>query len=321
MKRIALLCLALVAALGFTVLSSCSLCEQTVSICSFNIYFLGSSKSRDSTGLATILEDYDIVIVQELVAPPYSMTYPNGELAKPEDRARVFFEEMIDRGFSYWLSEEDTGPADTIHTNQTRTEWWVAFFKPEKVIPAVDLPRGFMHEDRSGNRDFERVPYAFPFRTRNGNLDFVLISVHLRPNASPSDKQRRAHELVSISEWIEANDDIEKDFIILGDMNIQNCTELASATPANFVSLNNSCLPTNTAATKKPYDHVMYCPQYTHEVKEDLIIIDLVDKMSDFWTGAGPYPGDPYDHYRFRSTYSDHNPIVFYLQVPDSDDD
>jgi len=320
MKRVALLCLALVAALGFTVLSSCSLGEQTVSICSFNIYFLGSSKSRDNTALATILEDYDIVIVQELVAPPYSMTYPDCTPVKPEDRARVFFEEMICRGFSYWLSEEDTGPGK-IHVNSSHSEWWVAFSKPEKVIPAVDLPRGFMHEDRSANPGFERVPYAFPFRTRNGNLDFVLISVHLKPNPSLTDKQRRAHELVSISEWIEANDDIEKDFIILGDMNIQNCTELASATPPDFVSLNSSCLPTNTAPTKKPYDHVMYCPEYTHEVKDCFIIVDLVKKMREFWTGPEPYPGNPYDHYKFRSAYSDHNPIVFSLQVPDSDDD
>jgi len=320
MKRVALLCLVVVAALGFTVLSSCSVGEQTVSICSFNIYFLGSSKSRDSTGLATILEHYDIVIVRELVAPPYSMTYPDGTPVKAEDRARVFFEEMIGRGFSYWLSEEDTGPGK-IHVNSSLSEWWVAFFKPEKVIPAVDLPRGFMHEDRSANPDFERVPYAFPFRTTDENLDFVLISVHLRPNASLSDKQRRAHELVSITEWIEANDDIEKDFIILGDMNIQNCTELASASPPNFVSLNSSCLPTNTAATKKPYDHVMYCPEYTHEVREDLIIIDLVETMSDFWAEPEPYPGSPYDHNKFKARYSDHNPIVFCLEVPDSDDD
>ena len=200
-----------------------------------NIYFLGSSESRDTTALATILEDYDIVIVQELIAPPYLITYPDGTLTEPEEKARAFFEEMIDRGFSYWLSEEDTGPGDTIHSNSTRTEWWVAFFKSQKVIPAVDLPRGFLREDRSNNCLFQRVPYAFPFRTRNENLDFILISVHLKPNGAQSDPQQHANELASIAQWVEANDDTEKDFIILGDMNIQNCKELASITPSGFI--------------------------------------------------------------------------------------
>lgn len=321
MKRVRVLGLLLVAVFFVAGLPWSCVAEQTMSICSFNIRFLGSFESRDNTALATILEDYDIVIVQELIAPPYSMTYPDGMLAEPEDKARVFFEEMIGRGFSYWLSEEDTGPGDKIHLNNPRTEWWVAFFKPEKVIPAVDLPRGFMREDRSCNCYFERVPYAFPFRTRDENLDFVLISVHLKPNGSQSDSQRRKHELASIAQWIEANDDTEKDFIILGDMNIQNCTELARITPPGFVSLNSNCLPTNTATTKKPYDHVMYCPEHSHEVKEDFIIIDLVEEMRRFWTGPESYPGDPYDHHKFSARYSDHNPIVFYLEVPDSDDD
>ena len=321
MKRVTLLGLLLVTVFLLAGFSWNCVAEQTVSICSFNIKWLGSSKSRDNIALATILKDYDIVIVQELIAPPYPMAYPDGALAVPDDEARAFFEEMIGRGFSYWLSEEDTGPGDKIHSNTTNTEWWVAFFKPEAVIPAVDLPQGFIQEDRSKNPCFERVPYGFSFRTPDGNLDFVLISVHLKPNGSQSDSRRRTQELASIAQWIGANDDTEKDFIILGDMNIQNRTELDRITPWGFVSLNETCRPTNTATTKKPYDHVMYRLEYSHEVKEDFIIIDLVEKMRGFWTNSEPYPGDPYDCYKFPVRYSDHNPIVFYLEVPDADDD
>jgi|GEM_PF-4377532 len=34
-----------------------------------------------------------------------------------------------------------------------------------------------------------------------------------------------------------------------------------------------------------------------------------------------PYPGDPYVHNSFRQAYSDHNPIVFRINVPGADDD
>ena len=40
----------------------------------------------------------------------------------------------------------------------------------------------------------------------------------------------------------DADNDGERDFIILGDMNIQDCDELAQATPTGFVSLNDECV-------------------------------------------------------------------------------
>src|SRR5262245_35268232 len=43
----------------------------SISVASFNIQFLGSSTSRDSDALADLLESNDIVVVQELVAPPF----------------------------------------------------------------------------------------------------------------------------------------------------------------------------------------------------------------------------------------------------------
>ena len=75
-------------------------------------------------------------------------------------------------------------------------------------------------------------------------MDFVLISVHLKPGSSGSEEQRRKHELSAIASWIEDQDEHEKDFIILGDMNIYDAEELADATPAGYLSLNDECVPT-----------------------------------------------------------------------------
>ena len=49
-------------------------------------------------------------------------------------------------------------------------------------------------------------------------VDFVLISVHLEPNAGATNAARRAHELASVAEWIDEESGGERDFIILGDM-------------------------------------------------------------------------------------------------------
>jgi exonuclease III len=294
---------------------------DTLTVCSFNVQFLGHFKDRDDAALCSLLKDYDIVVIQELVAPPCAMDFPDGTPVKPDAEAAEFFNEMANHGFSYLLSEEDTGTNEEIHTNTTGTEWWVAFYKPTQVTVANDLSSGFLADDRSNNDSYERVPYAFAFRTLDSNLDFVLISVHLQPGSSSSETARREQELASIAAWVDANDSVEKDFIILGDMNVQDHTELADITPEDFVSLNDDCLATNTAATGKPYDHVMYRPAYSHEVQDGLVIVKLVEEMKAFWTASEPYPGNPYEHNAFRVLYSDHNPIVFQIEVPESDDD
>jgi hypothetical protein len=289
----------------------------TLSICSFNIQFLGHFKDRDNVALAAILAGYDIVVIQELVAPPYPLSFQDGTPATADDEARAFFEEMNSNGFKYWLSEEDTGPGAENHKNTTGTEWWVAFYKPGAVARADDLPHGFLAEDRSANPAYDRVPYAFAFRSADQDVDFVLVSVHLAPGSSA----RRSAELGGIARWIDLEDRSEHDFIVLGDMNIQDCTELASITPDGFVSLNANCEATNTTATPKPYDHVLYQPEFSPEVQAELTIVDLVAAMRPFWTSDAPYPGDPYNHNAFRVVYSDHRPIVFTLWTDGPDDD
>jgi len=248
---------------------------KSISVCSFNIQFLGHFKKKDNEALADLLKDYDIVVIQELVAPPYEGTYPDGETYSSDDEAQAFFDAMIDQGFDYILSEEDTGPGEDIHTKTSATEWWVAFYKDEVVDYATDLPNGFLAEDRSQNPNYDRVPYAFPFRAdADTSIDFVLISVHLAPGAS--EMGRREQELDNIASWIDDNDENEKDFIILGDMNIEDSIELVAIIPEGYLSLNDECVRTNTLINDnpgqgaKPYDHVMYRPEYTsdeiHEV-------------------------------------------------------
>ena len=295
---------------------------QPINICSFNIQFLGNSKKRDNAALAKLVSGFDIVVVQELVAPPVPGTFPDRTPYKLDAEAKAFFDAMQNLGFAYVLSEEDTGSGKKLHVNGSSTEWWITFYKPNKVQVAPDLPGGYLAENHLKHPDYKRVPYAFPFRSADGSCDFVLISVHLPPDSGPQVRAKRKHELKTIASWIDAHDECEKDFIILGDMNIEDAKELTDDTPAGFLSLNDECRSTNTQGTK-PYDHVMYRPAFTSEIdpQTDMQVIDLVEAMKQHWNKPEPYPGTPYNHDKFRAIYSDHHPVWFRILTPQCDDD
>ena len=300
--------------------------EGNVSICSFNIQFVGHFLAKEDEALAGVVQDCDIVVVQELVAPPMDGTYPDGDTFSRDPQSVEFFDAMQGVGFEFVLSEEDTGTNDVIHRNTSATEWFVTFYKPLRVQVAGDLPSGFLAEDRSNNDDYERVPYAFAFRTPDGNLDFVLISVHLKPGDGPANRARRKEEMGAIAEWIDANNnDDEQDFIILGDMNLQNRAELIDITPPGLVSINNQFLPTDTQLDDS-YDHVMMSLYHTSEVdlQFGFLVLDLREALAPAWAAlhpGEPYPGDPYVHNAFRIPFSDHNPVVFKLVIPTVEDD
>ncbi len=323
MRRLGLLWL--LVAFGFSSLGQ----TYPLRLCSFNIQFLGSSKSRDDAGLASLLRDYDIVVVQEMVGPPCQGRFPNGDPYVLLPKAQLFCSQIQSNGFSYVLSEEDTGPGNKIHSNGSATEWWVAFYKPREIEVATDLPTGFLADKHAHNPDYDRVPYAFGFRTADHQLDFVLVSVHLRPGSVRLSKVRRKHELASIATWVQAHSQKEKDFIILGDMNIENASELAEDTPAGFKSLNESCLPTNTnLKSRKPYDHVLYRVDWTKEEVDwtwGFQPVDLIQAMRPSWKAKSTarYPGDPpYNHNKFRAYYSDHDPVEFRMvPLPRGDHD
>ncbi|MCZ6815439.1 MAG: hypothetical protein O7F76_01935, partial [Planctomycetota bacterium] len=150
---------------------------------------------------------------------------------------------------------------------------------------------------------------------------------HLKPDKDKASAARRKQELAAIASWIETQDAKEHDFIILGDMNIEDEEELGEATPDGFLSLNNECRQTNTnlrPGAGKPYDHVMYRQAHSPEIDTgfDFKVVDLIEAVRPRWNPKdGPFPGEPYDHNRFRAHYSDHHPVLFRFTIPNQEDD
>ncbi|MDE2725552.1 MAG: hypothetical protein OXI59_19450, partial [Gemmatimonadota bacterium] len=216
--------------------------DEQITVCSFNIKFVGLYKKKNNEALAQLVKKYDMVVVQELVAPPDNGQYCDGKPYSEDPEADAFFDAMSAQGFDYSLSCEDTGRGEKIHKAGSSTEWSVVFYKPDKLKIASDLPHGFLAKDRSAHPVYPRVPHAHGFRTIDGKMDFVVINVHLSPGRNK--KKERKAELLSIAQWIDRHDAQEEDFYIVGDMNIENAAELKAVTPRGFVSLNDECRKT-----------------------------------------------------------------------------
>lgn len=325
--------------------------NNEIGICTFNIYQLGHQTTKDHKRLANLLENCDVAAIQEMNVPPWDVTAPNGDLLPADVQSAAFVEEMGKVGFDgIWLSEEDTGYKRN-HTGSTGSEWFVFFYKKQKVEVADDLPVGFLSETRFLNPNFDRVPYAVSLRSLATGKDFVLISNHLTATnnitlpdgtaRSPNEAQaKRITELWSINAWIQKSQQAtsERDFIILGDMNIEDRSQLDAAFGKpeafldslegkektkiaerfakfpkkthleSYVSMNESLWGTNVRMVT-PFDHIMYDPSY---IDEDKIHLEIIDLRAHF--------GDQFDIYKFRQVYSDHLPLRFAM-VDDRDDD
>lgn len=121
------------------------------------------------------MEDYDIVVIQELVAPPFAGTFPNREPFRADPEAAEFFTAMADLGFAFVLSAEDTGSSVPLHNNGPGTEWFAAFYNPQRVDVADDLPQGYLADTSHANPQWDRVPHAFAFRSEDGTFDSSLF--------------------------------------------------------------------------------------------------------------------------------------------------
>jgi endonuclease/exonuclease/phosphatase family metal-dependent hydrolase len=286
--------------------------------CSFNIKFLGQGNKKQYQPLADLLKDYDLVLVQELVSAPMDMLYPGYRLPGTP-QARAFFNLMEDHRFAYALSQAKTGPT-TNTTNGSASEYFVAFYKPD--VLRYDLAAsGFVTQPLVANPVFDRVPWTFHFTTRDGTLDFAATDVHLAADAGAA--QQRRIELRAIADHVSGAP--ERDQLILGDMNMQDCDELRDALPSGYRSLNAACLATNVGRTGKPFDHLLYRPQYTApDIDPDHFVpLDLVGLMRSTWDATDePYPGDgTFNVATYGAYYSDHKPVEFRMVYGVRDDD
>lgn len=299
-----------------------------ITVCSFNIKWLGHYTAKEYQILAKVISQYDVVAIQELVAPPYLRTLPDSTALQPDPEAAAFFNEMTQvHGYTYLLSPEGTGTEPTNHASGTGTEWFALFYRAARFTRACHLPTGFVCAVVKANGTFDRVPYAFALRSVETGFDFVIVSVHLHAGDTSEDARRRSGELQTVACWIRSRSYLgEKHYIILGDMNFADCSETTASVPDGLWYLNpdskGGCVSTSVGLREPhPYDNVLYTPDVPLDEARGLTVVRLLDAVAS--TSAWLYPemGGASASARFAEHFSDHNPVVAVLQEPPYDVD
>lgn len=333
-----------------------------LAVCTWNVQWIGHWKAKKNADIANVLRHCDVAVIQEMVAPPWNVqvtahSKKGSKIIKGDIESKAFVTAMNNVGFDgIELSAEDTGPKKN-HINTPASEWYVMFFKSHKVQVAPDLPKGFLAKKLAGHSVYSRVPHAFGIRAkRNGqpSIDMVLVSVHLHATGDNEPKRRckarRIREFRFINQWISQNkaghSSGEKDYFVLGDMNIEDLeevqafmgraptwlsAELAETAPLddldspedpstqkllsklramNFHVTSNVMKGTNLKRDK-PYDHVMHYSTTTLNVWPTLQIVDLAKTF-----GLENFPSAN----AFVQAYSDHNPLRFVITLGEDRD-
>lgn len=295
-----------------------------VTICSFNIQFVGGRKEKKHDELAAFMKPCDLVAVQELVSTPVDLTFPNGDTLAQSPIAAEFVAAMEAKGFTMHMAPEDTGQSGN-HDNATRSEFPVIFYKEKRFKIGAAVEEGYIAKPLVANEIFDRVPYAFDLQILDnaGHVknDFVLMSVHLHWDAdgeTPDESAtKRKAEIQTMFKWMNKTKTAkgEKDFFIVGDMNIHNQDEINSyftgaASTMAFSSLNLQCVPSNMKLNEC-YDQVIFSKQRIDKIKPKLFVTDIAKK----------FDADSFESsIKFSTAYSDHNLVYFKMKIVADDD-
>jgi hypothetical protein len=150
--------------------------------------------------------------------------------------------------------------------------------------------------------DWWREPFMASFSA--GSYDFVLLAAHAQWGTAAG----RAVELQSLADWVDLKRKektcVDKDFIIVGDFNIDTPAQLGALTSKGLqmpAALKGKTFGTNLAQDKR-YDQILQYPDYPQNFSNQAGILD-------FYTGgtADLFPGLEKTAFTFQM--SDHFPL------------
>lgn len=252
--------------------------QDTISIASFNIQVFGEAKASKTDvkhTIAKIINHFDVVAIQEI--------------RDKSGTAIVKIENMMDAtGTNY---DYVIGP----RLGRTSSKEQYAYIYRSDIIETIECTSIEDSFDK-----FHREPYMCSFKAKNGNFDFVLITIHTDPDEATAEIEA----LLTLA-LTEAKDHFtnESDFIILGDLNA-DCTYFDESPYQNPIMnhwLIGNELDTNLAKSSCTYDRI--------------IITD--DALEDYANNSGVFRFDIIHDltYEDAKKVSDHYPVYgdFYI--------
>lgn len=247
----------------------------TIKLAAFNLQIFGTTKAGkpEVMGvLSKIIRNYDVIAVQEI--------RDSSQTALPLLKAAV--NSMGNPQYDYVVSER---------LGRTTSKEQYTYLFNTQTIQQIGSP--YVYPD--ANDLFQREPYVSEFKAKNGNFDFVLLTIHTDPDTATQE----INDLPKVVEDAKSRYQAQGDFILMGDLNA-DCSYFQenSQSPlrsADYYWVINNSLDTTTKATDCTYDRIII----TNPAK------------TDFTGEAGVFKFDTAYNLTYESTIavSDHYPV------------
>ncbi len=247
----------------------------TIKLAAFNLQIFGTTKAGEPevmSVLSKIIRNYDVIAVQEI--------RDESQTALPLLRDAV--NSMGGPQYDYVVSER---------LGRTTSKEQYAYIFNTQTIQPVGSP--YTYPDK--NDLFQREPYVSEFKAKNGNFDFVLVTIHTDPDTATQE----IRDLPKVVEDAQSRYQAEGDFIVMGDLNA-DCSYFqekgqSPLRSADYYWVINNTLDTTTKSTDCTYDR----------------IIITTSAKTDFTGEAGVFRFDTAYNLSYNITIgvSDHYPV------------
>ncbi len=211
--------------------------DGTIKLAAFNLQVFGTTKAGkpEVMGvLSKIIRNYDVIAVQEI--------RDSSQTALPKLRDAV--NSMGTAQYDYVVGER---------LGRTVSKEQYAYLYNTQTIQLIGSP--YTYPD--SNDLFQREPYVSEFKAKNGNFDFVLITIHTDPDTATQE----INDLAKVVEDAKSKYQGEGDFIVMGDLNA-DCTYFnengqSPLRSSDYYWVINNSIDTTTKSTDCTYDRII----------------------------------------------------------------
>jgi deoxyribonuclease-1-like protein len=249
--------------------------NSTVKLAAFNLQIFGTSKAGNlevMDVLSKTIKNFDIVAVQEI--------RDSSQTALPALRNSV--NDMAGPKYDFVVSDR---------LGRTTSKEQYAYLYNTQTVQQIGSP--YTYPD--SNDLFQREPYVAEFKARNGNFDFVLITIHTDPDTATQE----INDLPKVVDDARARYQGEGDFIIMGDLNADcdyfNENSQSPLKSSDYLWIINNSIDTTTKSTTCTYDRIILTAQ----------------AKTDFTGNSGVFRFDQAYNLNYNMTVavSDHYPV------------
>ncbi len=247
----------------------------TIKLGAFNLQVFGTAKADKPEVmevLSKIIRNYDIIALEEI-----------------RDSTQAALPGLLDAVNSAGGPRYDYTVSERLGRT-TSKEQYAYIYNIQKIQPI-----GSPYTYPDPNDKFQREPYISEFKAKNGNFNFVLITIHTDPDTATQE----INDLSAVVEDAKIRYQGEGDFIIMGDLNADcsyfNENGQSPLWSGEYSWVINNSVDTTTKSTDCTYDR----------------IIITTPAKTDFTGDSGVFGFDTAYNLTYESTIavSDHYPV------------